>query len=126
MINHVISSARADSQSTREMDPLQGSGPERSRPASDQTPQNPLKVMAYDIRRPLLSMLATLKLLNRGYYGNMDEEAANQIRYLLSSATRLTGIVDACLGETPAGNEEEEATPNKQVLKEAKIEPLIL
>jgi hypothetical protein len=37
-------------------------------------------------------MVATLKLLNRGYYGKMDEDVANKIKELLSNATRLTEI----------------------------------
>ena len=84
-------------------------------------------------------MLATLKLLNRGYYGKMDEEVADKIRDLLSDATRLTRIVDACLGEASAGGEENEIggpysvkehgerdTPNRQASIETKIEPSIL
>jgi len=99
---------------------------------------NLLKVMSHDIRSSLLSMLAMLKLLNRGYYGKMDEEVANKIKDLLSSATRLTGIVDACLGGAFAGNEEaeiagpnsktepsERSTPNKQVSMETKGNALI-
>jgi hypothetical protein len=80
-------------------------------------------------------MLATLKLQNRGYYGKMDEEAANRIEDLLSSATRLTGIAEACVGRTLVVNEEAEIsgpntvmehcernTPNKQVSMETKGE----
>jgi hypothetical protein len=45
-------------------------------------------------------MLATLKLLNRGYYGKMDEEAGQKIKELLYNATRLSGIAEECLGRT--------------------------
>ena len=127
MINHVTSLAGTDSQSFHEMGPLQNSSSEEREPKPDENILNPLKVMSHDIRSLLLSMLATLKLLNRGYYGKMDEEVAYQIKDLLSSATRLTGMTEACLGRTLAGDEEvkvaapnrvmescERSTPNKQ------------
>jgi signal transduction histidine kinase len=57
-----------------------------------------LKTMSYELRGPLVSMVSTLKLLNRGYYGKMDEEAARKIREVLVSATRLTGMAEEYLG----------------------------
>jgi len=135
MINHVISSASADSQSLHEMGPFQDSASERLNPEPDDNILNQLRIMSNDIRSSLLSMLATLKLLNRGYYGKMDVEVANKIKDLLSSATRLTGIAEACLERTFVGNEEREIgvlnsviehrernTPNKQVMVETKGE----
>ena len=65
-----------------------------------------LKIMSLDIQGPLVSMLATLKLLNRGYYGKMDEEVANKIKKLLSNATFLIGITEEFLGRASAANEE--------------------
>ena len=58
-----------------------------------------LKIMSHDIRGPLMSMVSTLKLLNRGYYGKMDEEAADKIREVLSNATRLTEMAEHYLEE---------------------------
>jgi hypothetical protein len=70
-------------------------------PSSDSQPHllneqvlNMVKIMSHDIRGALTSMLATLKLLNRGYYGKMEEAAANRIKDLLSNATSLTAITD--------------------------------
>ena len=139
MINHVISMAGGDSQSHHEMGLLQDSASEGPKHEPDETPVNLLEIMSHDIQGSLLSMLATLKLLTRGYYGKMDEEVANRIKDLLSSATRLTGIVDACLGRTFAGNEEveiagpdnltehrERNAPHKQVSMETKGNALIL
>jgi hypothetical protein len=99
MISHVISLADEDSQRLHEMGPFQDSASEGLKPEPDENVLNLLKTMSHDIRGLLLSMLATLKLLNRGYYGKMDEEVANKINDLLSSATRLTGIAEVCLGE---------------------------
>jgi light-regulated signal transduction histidine kinase (bacteriophytochrome) len=139
MIDHIISSAGGHSQSLHEMGPLRDSASKGIKPEPDEKTLNLIKIMSHDIRSSLLSMLATLKLLNRGYYGKMDEEAAHKIKDLLSSATRLTGIVDACLGGTLEGNEEvkiggpnsaiencERNNTNKQVSVEAKGNALIL
>lgn len=128
MINHVLSLEGGDSQNLHEMGLLPDSTSKGLKPASDENTLNQ-KIMAHDIRSSLLSMLATLKLLNRGYYGKMDEEVANKIKDLLSSATQLTRIAEACSGGTFVGNEETEiaapnrvmepcegSTPNKQVL----------
>jgi len=117
MINHVISLAGADSQSLHEMGSLQDSASEGLKPEPDKNTLNPLKIMSHDIRSSLLSMLATLKLLNRGYYGKMDEEVAHKIRDLLSSATRLTRIAEACLGGTSVGNEEVEIDAANSVIE---------
>ena len=139
MIEQVISLAGGDSQSLHDMGPFQDAAPEGLKPEPEEKILNLIKIMSHDIRSSLLSMLATLKLLNRGYYGKMDEDVADKIKGLLSSATRLTGIVDACLGGTFEGNEEVEIggpnsaiescgrnTPNKQVSVETKGNALIL
>jgi len=46
----------------------------------DENIVNLLEIMSHNIRGPLVSMVATLKLLNRGYYGKLDEEVANKIK----------------------------------------------
>ena len=55
--------------------------------------------MSHDIRRSLMKIVSTLKLLNRGYYGKMDEEAADKIREVLSNATHLTELAEHYLEE---------------------------
>jgi len=74
-------------------------------PSSDSQPHllneqvlNMVKIMSHDIRGALTSMLATLKLLNRGHYGKMEEAAANRIKDLLLNATSLTAITEEYLG----------------------------
>jgi light-regulated signal transduction histidine kinase (bacteriophytochrome) len=138
MIHQVNSLAGGDSQSLHEMGPSPDPVSERLKPESGENILNLSKIMSHDIRSSLLSMLATLKLLNRGYYGKMDEEVGHKIKDLLSSATRLTEIAEACLRGTYAGNEEveiagpnrvmeprERNTPDKQLSTEAKGKPLI-
>ncbi len=102
MIDHVISLTGGESQN------LYGTGPFRDftleclRTESDEDTLNLWTIMSHNIRSSLLSMLATLKLLNRGYYGKMDEEVAQKIKELLSHATRLSAISEECLGRTSA------------------------
>jgi len=100
MINHILSLAGGDSQSLHEMGPFQDSTLEGLKTEPDEDILNLLTIMSHHIRSSLLSMLATLKLLNRGYYGRMDEEVAQKIKELLSNATRLSGIAEECLRRT--------------------------
>ena len=111
MINHAISLAGGDSQSLHEMGRFRDSGSEELKPEPDENILTLLKIMSHDVRTSLLSMLATLKLLNRGYYGKMDEEVAQKIKELLSSTTHLTGIAEEYVGRTFAMNEEFEGEP---------------
>jgi two-component system sensor histidine kinase KdpD len=59
-----------------------------------------LRVMSHDIRGPLVALTATLKLLLRGLYGNMDESVKNTIEDLQSRSIRLLGVVEDYLGKT--------------------------
>ena len=60
---------------------------------------NVLKVFSHDLRGSLVSISATLKLLNRGYYGKMDGEAGNKCRELMESVTRLIGMCEESLNK---------------------------
>ena len=61
---------------------------------------NMLKIATHDIRGPLLSMSATLKLLGRGYYGKVDEGVANRLKDVLSKTLSLIGITEEYAGRT--------------------------
>ena len=106
MRDYKILLADGDSQSLREMGGCLDSTSEALKSGADETTLNLLKIMSHDIRGPLVSMVATLKLLNRGYYGKMDEKAADKIREVLSNATRLAGMAEEYLGRAFAVNEE--------------------
>lgn len=60
---------------------------------------NMLKIMSHDIRSPLLTMFATLKLIIRGNYGSMDESVTNTVKDLAVRVQRILGIADDCLGK---------------------------
>jgi K+-sensing histidine kinase KdpD len=106
MRDYKILLADCDSRSLQEMGRYPDSKSEALKPGVDENILNLLKIMSHDIRGPLVSMVATLKLLNRGYYGKMDEEAADKLREVLSNATRLTGMAEEYLGRAFAVNEE--------------------
>lgn len=63
---------------------------------------NMLKIMSHDIRSPLVSMAATLKLLQRGSFGRMDDSVANTLHDLSIRVTNILGIADDCLGKAHA------------------------
>lgn len=63
---------------------------------------NMLKVMSHDIRGPLVATAATLKLLQRGSYGNIDASAANTVKDLSTRVKQILGIAEDCLGKANA------------------------
>jgi K+-sensing histidine kinase KdpD len=67
MRDYKIQLADGDSQSLREMGRCLDSTSEALKSGADENTLNLLKIMSHDIRGPLVSMVATLKLLNRGY-----------------------------------------------------------
>ncbi len=59
---------------------------------------NMLMIMSHDIRGPLVSIAATLKLLLRGSFGRVDESVWNTVQELLGRVRHLIGIAEDCLG----------------------------
>jgi len=59
---------------------------------------NMLMIMSHDIRGPLVSIAATLKLLMRGSFGRMDESVWNTVSDLMGRVRHLIGIAEDCLG----------------------------
>lgn len=57
-----------------------------------------LMIMSHDIRGPLVSMAATLKLLLRGSFGRMDESVWNTVQDLLVRVRNQISIAEDCLG----------------------------
>jgi len=51
-----------------------------------------LKIISHDINDYLVSMVTTLKLLTRGYYGKMDDTVSEKIKDLLSKTINLIGV----------------------------------
>jgi signal transduction histidine kinase len=61
-----------------------------------------LKIVSHDIRGPLIAIASTLKLLQRGSYGRMDDSVANTVQDLSIRVKQILGIADDCLGKTNA------------------------
>ena len=61
-----------------------------------------LMVISHDLRSPLVSIVATLKLLLRGIYGQMDNSVKNTVIDLRGRIDRLLGVVEDCLGKVSA------------------------
>jgi len=59
---------------------------------------NMLMIMSHDIRGPLVSIAATLKLLLRGSFGRMDESVWNTVADLMARVRNLIDIAEDCLG----------------------------
>jgi signal transduction histidine kinase len=57
-----------------------------------------LMLMSHDLRGPLVAITATLKLLLRGSYGNMDESVRNTVQDLQGRVIRLLGVAEDYLG----------------------------
>jgi signal transduction histidine kinase len=58
------------------------------------------KSISHDIRESLLSMVATLKLLSRGYYGKIGRGVAGQLNELLSRTVGLIRGMEEYEGKT--------------------------
>jgi PAS domain S-box-containing protein len=63
---------------------------------------NMLMVVSHDVRSPLISIEATLKLLMRGIYGKMDESVKNTVIDLYGRINKLQGVAEDCLGKSSA------------------------
>jgi len=63
---------------------------------------NMLMVVSHDIRSPLISIGATLKLLMRGTYGKMDESVKNTVIDLSDRINKLQGVAEDYLGKSSA------------------------
>ena len=94
MRDYKILTAQGDLQSLREMGGYPDSRSAALKSEADENMVSSSKVMEHDIRKSLMAIVSTLKLLNRGYYGKMDEEAADKVKEVLLNATRLTEMAE--------------------------------
>lgn len=86
---------------------------------------NMLKIMSHDIRSPLLSMFATLKLLQRGNYGSMDESVSNTVKDLTVRVQKILGIADDCLGKAHAVDNQFKLNKDEIDLRQEVIDPVL-
>ena len=95
------------------------------KPRSNENMVSLLKTMSYELRGPLVSMVSALKLLNRGYYGKMDEGAAEKIREVLSNAVLLTAVAEEYLGRAFAVSGESEIEDKPLYLSRDMVNPVL-
>jgi len=86
---------------------------------------NMLKIMSHDIRGSLLSLSATLKLLNRGYYGSMDKGVANCLKEVSLKLHHLIGMSEEYLGRALSMDEEMESGGKIFDLMQEVINPVL-
>jgi PAS domain S-box-containing protein len=86
---------------------------------------NMLRMMSHDIRSPLLTMSATLKLLQRGHYGSMDESVGNTIKDLTTRVDKILGIADDCLGKAHVVDDKLQLQKEEFDLRQEIIEPVL-
>jgi PAS domain S-box-containing protein len=84
-----------------------------------------LMVVSHDMRSPLVSIGATLKLLVRGLYGSLDESVRNTVTDLYGRVTKLIGIVEDCLGKSSSVTGEVEFERSWLDLREDIIDPVL-
>lgn len=86
---------------------------------------NMLMIMSHDIRGPLVSIAATLKLLMRGSFGRMDESVWNTVQELLARVRNLIGIAEDCLGRAHSLEGTLSAEPKTIDLRQDIIDPVL-
>jgi signal transduction histidine kinase len=87
---------------------------------------NILKIMSHDIRGPLTTLGAGLKLLKKGAYGRMDSKASYQIDQLFSVLKGLMGNVEDFLGRAFSINGGLEMSREPLHLNREVVQPVLL
>ncbi len=86
---------------------------------------NMLMVVSHDLRSPLFSIDATLKLLMHGIYGQMDNSVKNTVIDLRSRIERLLGAAEDCLGKVSAVAGDVDFKKKMLDLREDIIDPVL-
>lgn len=86
---------------------------------------NILKIISHDLRGSLISILATLKLLNRGYYGKTDENVKIKLEELFGKMKGLIGMTEEYLGRAFSVNEDLEIERETLDLRQDIIKPIL-
>jgi signal transduction histidine kinase len=81
--------------------------------------------VSHDIRSPLVSFGATIKLLARGVYGKIDESVGNTLQELYDRVVRLQRTAEDCLAKAAACNGSVQIAPKVLDVREDIIDPVL-
>ena len=84
-----------------------------------------LMIVSHDIRSPLISIAATLKLLIRGVYGKIDESPKETLKDLYGRINHLNGIAEDYLGKASVVTGEVQMERKVLDLREDIIDPIL-
>lgn len=99
--------------------------PKLQTPTINEELLNILKMMSHDLRGSLLSILAILKLLDRGYYGNMEESVKIKLKEIFERVNVLIGMTEEYLSRAFSVNEDLEADHEVLDLRQDIINPIL-
>ncbi len=86
---------------------------------------NMSKMISHDIRGSLLSISATLKLLTRGYYGEINESVVNSLKELLLKTISLTGMTEEYLSRAFSVNGDLETEDETLDFRQDIVNPIL-
>jgi signal transduction histidine kinase len=84
-----------------------------------------LKILSHDLRGSLVSISATLKLLNRGYYGKLDGEVETRCRDLMESVIQLIGMCEEYLNKIRMAQDHHAFDPEVLDLRADIVHPVL-
>ena len=80
-----------------------GASPRPSEPTTNDM-MNMVSILSHDIRGPLVSMGAAVKLIRRGTYGEVDEAVGKELDKILATVKGSIGILEDFLGKSLVAN----------------------
>ncbi len=84
-----------------------------------------LRIMSHDIRSPLIATSATLKLLQRGTYGKMDESVLQTVKDLSIRINQVLGLAEDCLAKAQVVDSELQIEKHEIDLRREVIESVL-
>ncbi|HXW68542.1 MAG TPA: PAS domain-containing sensor histidine kinase [Dissulfurispiraceae bacterium] len=84
-----------------------------------------LRIMSHDIRSPLIATAVTLKLLQRGTYGKLDESVFQTIKDLSVRVNQILGLAEDCLAKAQVVDSELQIEKNEIDLRHEVIESVL-
>jgi signal transduction histidine kinase len=84
-----------------------------------------IKILCHDIRSPLVSMTAGLKLLLAGRFGEMDERVSEELGKIFSMVAGLLGVLEDSVGKAFSVEEAFDLAHNSLELRRDIVQPVL-